>query len=396
MSRARLVITAVVVEGRSQAEVARAYGVSPSWVSRLVARYRSEGDAAFESRSRRPKRSPGATPSEVVERIVQLRGRLVGEGLDAGPDSIVWHLARDGITVSASTVARRLRNAGLVTPQPQKRPRSSYTRFEAEMPNECWQSDFTHYRLADGTDIEILGFMDDHSRLCLHLSAHPRVTGPRVVDAFRTTIERYGTPASTLTDNGMVFTTRLSGGKGGRNGFENELRRLGIVQKNSRPNHPTTCGKIERFHQTMKRWLDAKSSPPATLPELQALLDQFRAHYNEQRGHSSLPHRATPATAYQRRPKAGPGDRSDDRHRRVRRDKIDKAGKVSLRHDGKMIKIGVGRTHARTPVILLIEDLDVRVINAITGELLRALTIDPTKPYQGTGRPPGTPPRRQP
>jgi transposase InsO family protein len=396
MSRARLVITAVVVEGRSQAEVARAYGVSPGWVSRLVARYRAEGEVAFVGRSRRPKRSPNATPTEVVERIVTLRRRLVNEGLDAGPESIVWHLANEGVTISPSTVARQLRNAGLIEPQPQKRPRSSYTRFEAEMPNECWQSDFTHYRLDDGTDVEILGFLDDHSRLCLHLSAHERVSGRSVVDAFRETIDRYGTPASTLTDNGMVFTTRLSGGKGGRNGFETELRRLGITQKNSRPNHPTTCGKIERFHQTMKRWLDAHSPRPETLVELQALLEEFRTHYNEQRGHSSLPHRATPAVAYQGRPKAGPGDRSDDRHQRVRHDKIDKAGKVSLRHNGTMIKIGIGRTHARTPVILLIEDLDVRVINAITGELLRALTIDPTKPYQGTGRPPGTPPRQQP
>jgi transposase InsO family protein len=395
MSRARLVVTAVVVEGRSQAEVARAYGVSPGWVSRLVARYRAEGEAAFVARSRRPKRSPNATPPKVVERIVGLRGQLVGDGLDAGPETIVWHLANEGVTVSASTVARQLRNAGLVEPQPKKRPRSSYTRFEAEMPNECWQSDFTHYRLDDGTDVEVLGFLDDHSRLCLHLSAHSRVTGANVVDAFHTTIDRYGPPASTLTDNGMVFTTRLSGGKGGRNGFETELRRLGITQKNSRPNHPTTCGKIERFHQTMKRWLDAQSPRPATLLELQALLDQFRAHYNNQRGHSSLPRRTTPTVAYQARPKAGPGDRSDDRHQRVRHDKIDKAGKVTLRYDGKMIKIGMGRTHARTPVILLIEDLDVRVIDAVTGELLRALTINPTKPYQGTGRPTGRAPRTQ-
>ena len=169
MSRARLVITAVVVEGRSQAEVARAYGVSPSWVSRLVARYRSEGEAAFEPRSRRPHRSPNATSAVVVGQIVALRRRLVADGLDAGPDSIVWHLRREGVTVSTSTVARQLRTAGLITAQPQKRPRSSYVRFAAEMPNECWQSDFTHYRLADGTDTEILGFLDDHSRLCVHL-----------------------------------------------------------------------------------------------------------------------------------------------------------------------------------------------------------------------------------
>jgi len=392
MSKARLVITAVVLERRSQAEVARAYEVSPGWVSRLVARYRLEGEAAFAARSRRPHRSPNATPPEVIDQIVELRRRLTTDGLDAGPDSIVWHLRNRGVAVSASTVARQLRKAGLVEPQPKKRPRSSYVRFEAELPNECWQSDFTHYRLGDSSDVEILGFLDDHSRLCLHLGAHPRVTGSIVVVAFREAIERYGTPASTLTDNGMVFTTRLSGGKGGRNGFETELRRLGITQKNSRPNHPTTCGKIERFHQTLKRWLDARPAS-STITELQALLDDFRGHYNEQRGHSALAGCSTPAVAYQARPKATPGDRGTDRHTRVRRDKIDKAGKVTLRHHGTMIKIGVGRTYARTPVLLLVEDLDVRIIDATTGELFRALTLDPTKPYQPIGRPPGRPRR---
>jgi transposase len=149
MSRARLVITAVVVEGRGVREVARAYEVSPGWVSRLVARYREEGEAAFEPRSRRPRHSPRATPPEVVERIIELRRRLVATGDDAGPETIRWHLAKhDGIDVSTMTVLRYLRRAGLVTPQPHKRPRSSYVRFQAELPNETWQSDFTHYGLA--------------------------------------------------------------------------------------------------------------------------------------------------------------------------------------------------------------------------------------------------------
>ena len=191
----------------------------------------------------------------------------------------------------------------------------------------------------------------------------------------------------------MVFTTRLSGGKGGRNGLEHELRRLGVVQKNSRPNHPTTCGKVERFQQTMKNWLRAQPGQPSTLTQLQELLDQFVEIYNHHRPHRSLPHRATPGTAYTARPKAGPGDRASDTHDRVRRDRVDTAGKITLRHQGRLYSIGVGRTHARTPVLLLVQDLDIRIIDAATGELLRELTLDTTKRYQGTGAPPG-PPRK--
>ena len=157
--------------------------------------------------------------------------------MDAGPQTICWHLEHHHrIAVSAATVSRYLTRHGLVIPEPKKRPRSSYIRFAAEQPSECWQSDFTHYRLADGTETEILGWLDDHSRLVLRLTGHLRVTGPIVVAAFRAAIAAYGAAASTLTDNGMV-TTRFSGG---RNGLENELRRLGVRQKNGRPNHPQT------------------------------------------------------------------------------------------------------------------------------------------------------------
>jgi transposase InsO family protein len=254
MSKARLVITAVVVEGRSQGEVARAYGVSQSWISRLVARYRAEGETAFEPRSRRPKTSPNAIDATTVELILRLRKQLSEQGLDAGPDTIAWHLQHHHqLTVSRATVSRHLTRHGLVTPAPKKRPRSSYLRFEAELPNETWQADFTHYRLADGTDTEILTWLDDHSRYALYVSAWDRVTGPIVRDTFRAAVRMHGVPASTLTDNGMVFTTRLSGGRGGRNALEHELRRLHIRQKNSTPNHPTTCGKVERFQQTMKK-----------------------------------------------------------------------------------------------------------------------------------------------
>ena len=239
MSKARLVVTAVIVEKRKPAEVARSYGVARSWVYALLARYQAEGEAAFEPRSRRPKTSPSAISPGTVELIVRLRKDLAGQGLDAGPHTIAWHLDHHHrIRVSAATVSRYLARAGLVTPAPAKRPKSSYIRFEADMPNECWQSDFTHYPLAGGAGTEILTWLDDHSRYVLSLTAHVRVTGPAVLAAFRAAAACHGAPASTLTDNGLVFTTRFAGGRGGRNALEAELRRLGIRQKNGKPNHP--------------------------------------------------------------------------------------------------------------------------------------------------------------
>jgi transposase InsO family protein len=401
VSKRRLVITAVL-NGQSQSEVARTYRVSQGWISRLMARYRVEGEAAFEPLSRRPRTSPRAVPDHTVELIVRLRKELAGQGLDAGPETIAWHLQRQhAITVSRATIGRILTRRGLVVPEPRKKPRSAYLRFVAEQPNETWQADFTHYRLTrpdgrSGADVEILTWLDDHSRFALSVTAHHRVTGPIVLATFRAAIERFGCPASTLTDNGLVFTTRFAGGPRGantRNGFEHELRRRGVVQKNSRPNHPTTCGKVERFQQTLKKWLHAQPAQPTSLSQLQTLIDAFVEAYNQARPHRSLPHRATPATAYAARPKAGPGDRSTDSHARVRADRIDTSGKVTLRHDGRLYSIGVGRTHARTRVLILVHDRDIRIIDAATGELLRELVLDTSKRYQGTGRPPG-PPRK--
>ena len=396
MSKARLVITAVVIEKRTVAEVVAEYGLSRSRVYELLARYREEGEAAFEPRSSRPHRSPRAMPAATVEVVLRLRKQLTEAGLDAGADTIGWHLQhRHDLTVSRATINRILVRHGTVTPDPSKRPKSSYIRFQADQPNETWQSDFTHYRLTnpDGTpgiDVEILTWLDDHSRYALHISAHARVTAPIVLATFRETAAQHGQPASVLTDNGMVYTTRFAGGRGGRNHLEYELRELHIVQKNSRPNHPTTCGKVERFQQTLKKWLRAQPDQPATIAELQALLDRFAVEYNQRRPHRSLPHRATPATAYAARPKAVPSaDRSADTHDRVRHDKVNKNGTVTLRVAGRLRHIGIGRTHAGTHIILLVQDLHVRVVNAATGELLRELTIDPNRDYHGTGRPPG-------
>lgn len=270
MSKSRLVITAVVVEGRSPSEVARTYGVARSWVYTLVARYRAEGEAAFEPRSRRPRTRPDATPATTENLILELRRRLSAQGLDAGADTIVWHLQHHhAVTVSRATVYRIIRRHDLVVAEPKKKPKSSYIRFAAEQPNETWQADFTHHRLADGQDIEILTWLDDQSRYALSVTAHRPVTGPAVVTSFRNAIAEHGIPYSTLTDNGLVFTTRFAhGGRTSRNGLENELAKLRFRQKNSRPNHPTTCGKVERFQLTMKRWLHTQP-PAANLTELQ-------------------------------------------------------------------------------------------------------------------------------
>jgi transposase len=185
-SKRRLVMTAVLA-GTSQSEVARTYGVSQGWISRLMARYLAEGEAAFEPRSRAPKSNPGATAPDTVDLVLRLRKQLDEAGLDAGAETIGWHLQHHHHSVlSRATINRILTRAGTVTPDPAKRPKSSYIRFEADQPNETWQSDFTHYRLArpdhtPGDDVEIITWLDDHSRYALHLSAHARITGPIVL-----------------------------------------------------------------------------------------------------------------------------------------------------------------------------------------------------------------------
>src|SRR4051794_7979412 len=390
MSKARLVITALFIEHQTPAEVAARYGVHRSWVYKLKDRYQAEGEAALEPRSRRPKSSPGATPAETVELVLRLRKQLTEDGHDAGAETLLWHLQHHHeTTLSRATIHRILTRHGAVTPDPKKRPKSSYIRFEAAMPNETWQSDFTHYPLTDTTTfpkgVEIITWLDDCTRYALHVSAHRAITTPIVKATFREAAGQHGIPASTLTDNGMVYTVRLAGigRQGGRNGFEQQLRDWHVVQKNSRPNHPTTCGKAERFQQTMKKWLRAQPVQPSTIAELQALLDRFRHEYNPARPPRSLPHRATPTALYDTMPKALPGpSRDTETHDRIRHDRVDKSGTVTLRIAGQLRHIGIGRTHKGTHVILLVQDLEVRVVNALTGELLRELTIDPAKDYQ--------------
>ena len=383
MSRARLVVTAVLVEGRSKSEVARAYGMSRRWVGELVRRFEAEGEAGLDPRSRRPHHSPTQTPPHVEDEIVRLRKQLADAGLDAGAATIVAHLERAGIAPvpAVGTVWRILTRRGLVTPQPQKRPKSSFTRFEADQPNELWQADTTHWQLADGTGIEICNVIDDHSRLAIASVARAVFKAADVVEVFLDGFSDWGMPAAVLTDNGAIFAGRS---RGGRVALEKHLDLLGIRVIHSRPYHPQTCGKVERFHQTLKKRLRAQE-PAATLDQLQTQLDDFLQIYNSQRPHRSLGRR-TPDEVYGARPKAGPNPDLDQTHWRIRHDVVDTTGVVTLRHDSRLHHIGIGRAHTGTRILMLIDDLHIRVVT-LQGELLRELVLDTGRDYQPTGLP---------
>jgi transposase InsO family protein len=377
MSKARVVVLEVASGNLSVTAAAQAYGLSRQHVYRLLKRYQLGGLEALDPRSRRPASNPRAVSDEVIAAIVLLREQLLAEGLDAGPITLQEHLAKQDLAVPAtSTIRRILHHHGLITPQPRKRPKSSYRRFAADQPNECWQSDFTHWTLADGTDVEILNWLDDHSRYLLYCSAYRRVAGPDVVASFTTTAATYGLPISTLTDNGSVYTSRFTHG---HNDFERLLASLGITQKNGHPGHPQTQGKIERFHQTLKRWLACRPRP-ATIAATQILLDDFTVIYNTQRTHRALPPATTPAQAYSARPKAAPAHTAN-KHFRIRHDTVDQFGKLTLRHGSRLHHLGIGRTHAGTPALILVTTTTVTVISKTGHHVLSSHHIDPDRNY---------------
>jgi transposase InsO family protein len=344
-----------------------------------VKRYLAEGEAGLEPRSRRPLRSPQRTGQPIEDEIVAIRKDLDRHGHEAGAATIAFHLEqRHGHSPAVSTIWRILVDRGFVTPQPHKRPKSSYLRFAACQPNERWQADITHWRLADGTEVEILNLIDDHSRYCL--DSHTRLVfkGTDVDRCFRNAADLHRYPASLLTDNGAVFTGRSRGG--GRVALEVTLHAAGITFDHCRPYHPQTCGKVERFHQTLKKWL-AHQPRARTLRQLQRQLDTFRDYYNQHRPHRALA-RTTPAVAYQSRPKAVPtGTPLHTGHWRIRHDRIDPSGVFTLRHNSRLHHIGIGRRHAGTHILVLVHDLHIRVLTS-NGQLLRELHLNPTQDYQ--------------
>jgi transposase InsO family protein len=379
---AKYCVNAVLVERRSVRTVAAATGRSKSWVHRHVSLYQVGGEEALVPKKRGPKMPPNLTSAVLEDEIVAWRKRLDDDGLDAGALTILWHMTQAGTAVpSLSTIHRVLVRRGLVTPQPQKRPRSSWIRFESDLPNETWQSDMTHWHLKDGQPVEIINFVDDYSRAALSSVAVPVATAPEVVRVFYETAALWGLPASVLSDNGAIYTTAY---RGSHSGLEIELATLGITFKHGKPYHPQTQGKVERFHLTLKKWL-AKKPAVATLAELQSQIDRFVHIYNEERPHTARG--CPPMQAWRALDKAVIEIAGQPllAHTRVRRDRVDQTGCFTLRYRSKLHHVPVGRAHKGTRVLVLVADLDIRVIDE-NGVTLRHLELDPSVDYQGRVR----------
>jgi transposase InsO family protein len=376
---ARYVVDAVVLENRSCREVARAHGVSKSWVAALVGRYRAGGYDALAPRSKAARTVANKSSAELEDAVVRMRKELCDQGLDGGAHTIHYHLSlTDPSPPSPSTIWRILKRRGFVAPQPHKRPKSSYIRFEASLPNEMWQSDVTMFELKDGSKVEILNFLDDFSRVCVASKVVAVTNAPDVVSSLYEAGGTWGLPASLLTDNGCIYTSAY---RHGYSAMESELFHLGIDYKHSRPYHPQTCGKVERFHQTLKKFL-RKQPPATTIAQLQAQVDRFVTYYNEVRPHRAKG-RKTPKSACESRAKAHPVTRegSFTRELRVRHDRIDPHGVVTIRYKSKLHHIGMGRALAGTRIVLLVAGRHIRIITT-EGELLRNFELDPSHNYQ--------------
>jgi transposase InsO family protein len=359
-------------------------GITPKTFYKWAARYRAEGLAGLEERSRRPKRSPGRLDAAVEDAIVEWRKRLDDEGLDAGAATVRWHLERGGVSPlpSVATVWRCLVRRGFVVPEPAKRPKCSLCRFEAPAPNDWWQIDATHWVLAGGEPMEVINVLDDHSRLCAASVAVPVATTEHAWEAFSAGVERYGLPCGCLSDNGLIFSGRLHGYEVF---FEAQLRAAGVRPITSRPYHPQTCGKVERFQQTLKKWLRAHR-PARTAAELQAQLDTFRDYYNQQRPHRALAGQTPWERWSQASPAAAPTAAIDAPELR-RAFVVNRNGAVV----GSTWSIGLGIEYAGRPATVVTRGAHVTVF--VDGRLTRDLDIDTGRYYQPTGKPRGRRPR---
>jgi transposase InsO family protein len=368
----------------SVSELCRQLQISRDTFYRYRRRFQTEGPAGLAARSRRPLHSPNQIPAEVEDRIVRWRKQLHDLGMDHGAQTIFYHLRREGTVPlpGVATIHRVLIRRGLVTPQPQKRPRSSYIRFEWPHPNDAWQIDATAWVLADGHKVWIMDLIDDHSRLVPIALACSGPTAEAAWEAFSGASGRYGLPAHVMSDNGTCFTARFT--SGGENDFESDLRALGIGQILSSPGHPQTCGKLERFHQTLKTWL-TQQAPTQTLGQLQTQLDTFLDYYNQHR-----PHRAlggdTPHQRWQATPPAQPGPPLPT-NPRASLHQVDHSGICSWR----TYSIGIGQDHKHQTVLIIARGDQLSIFGP--AGLIRTLTINPNRRYQPTGQPRGRRPQ---
>jgi transposase InsO family protein len=367
--------TALAGQIENVAEFCRRHQISRVTFYKWRRRFDTQGwDGLLQERSRRPVSCPSATDAAVVRAVIECRVELAAAGLDHGPQSIVWTLQRREMAVpSRATVARILSRFGLVVAQPQKRPKSATKRFCFSRPNECWQSDWTQWNLADGTGVAIAGSLDDHSRYVPGLqAAGGQGTAELVWSVMLAGITECGIPSMSLSDNGMVYTGRFHGYE---STFEANLRALGVRTINSAPFHPQTCGKIERLWQTLKKWLRAHP-PPATLDELNALLDQFRDFYNHHRPHRAL-RGATPAEVFAATDRARPADRPLPAPIFVTRATV---GTTSGNLFVAPYKVNVGLRWAGHECDAIRDGDHIVIYSGTT--LVRELTADPTRNYQ--------------
>jgi len=332
-------------------------------------RFLASGEAGLEYRSRAPKIVANKTGPEVEEQIVKLRKELSDEGLDAGAETIRTHLLdRLDLNVgvpSSSTIWRILKSRGFIDDDPTKAPRKKYRSFQAERANEVWQIDGTTYELSTGNEVKIINVIDDGSRLNAASQAHPSESFAAVWQTVCAGGNATGFPQRFLADNGKA-----------NNKLEEPLAALGISMGHSRPYHPQTCGKVERFHQTQAKWLAARP-PAATLEELQDLLDVFRHIYNHQRPHRSI-NRKTPAHRWAEMAKSGPAGQPLNLTARttITHSKVAAAGGVASA--GYIISIG-SRYATQTATTII---TGTRAHVFIGPELIRQLDINPTKRVQ--------------
>jgi transposase InsO family protein len=357
------------------AEFCRRQQISRQTFYKFRARFNEQGIDGLKDRSRRPLSSPGQTSAEVEELVLRQRKQLLEQGLDHGPHSIRWSLQRQGRAglPSPSTIWRILVRHGVIVPQPQKRPKSATKRFTFDRPNECWQSDWTQWALADDSPVAIAGTVDDHSRYVPALRASAGAgTAELVWEVMMAAITECGIPSMSLTDNGLVYTGRRFAFEAA---FEANLRALGTRTINSAPYHPQTCGKIERFWQTLKRWLGARPAP-ATVEDLNDLLDEFRTSYNHHRGHRAL-RGATPAEAFSATEAARPAERPLPAAVFVSRHVVgESSGNLFI----PPYKVNVGRRWAGHDCHCIRDGEHITIFSGTT--LIRQFTADPTRQYQ--------------
>jgi putative transposase len=390
-------------------QLCAAAGISRSQFYEI--RRRVESDGPVEAMSPRPRiycdPHPQAIPVAIEELAVTVRKELAGQGLDHGPVTVRWHLQQLGVTApAASTLARIFTRRGMVTPQPQKRPRISYRRFEFAMVHECWQIDAFEWPLI--TDDQpprlcvIYQVLDDRSRFMLATHVGAPGVGENSADAIavvnRAITAAGRAPCLFLSDNGVAFNqTRL----GRTSQLVTHLKAFGTRPITGRPEHPQTQGKDERAHQTLQRWLTAH--PAGTQAELQKVVDSFDEIYNHRRPHQSLDMR-TPAQAKLAGPIAPPPRPPDpDAHDRpgamqpstpvlVRQRKIAKNGNLIVRRH----IIQMGLEAGGTTVTVLTSGATINVFHA-NGEHLRSIVLVPGQRYYGNGKKsPGGPKRREP